>query len=102
MAETGGTRRTQLGAAGGESFKHMRIDEIVDEDADGGKPHRQRCRTWSEESIEIDELVSVTGVQLIEQRALVVLRAEHCNPHPCTTTANAPRSRMSRPGSARR
>jgi hypothetical protein len=23
----------------------------------------------------------VTGVQLIEQRALVALRAEHCDPH---------------------
>src|SRR6266540_718882 len=94
--------RNQLRAAGGEVFQNMGIDDIVYEDADGGKLRRQSCRTWFKQGIEIDELVSVISVQLIEQFALVALRAEYCNPHWCTTIANAPPSHRSRPGFARR
>ena len=70
---------TRLGAAGGEVLEHLGIDDIVYEEAGGGKSRRQSCRTGSEHGIEIDELMSVTGIQLVEQLALVVLRAEERN-----------------------
>jgi hypothetical protein len=74
VVEAGGARRNKLRAAGGEMFQHAAVDDIVDEDADGREPRRQRCRTGPEGGIEIDELVSVTGVQLVERRALVTSR----------------------------
>ena len=75
MVEACGTRRDELGTAGGEVFEHVGGDGIVDDDADGREARRQRCGTGSEKRVEVDELVPVTGVQLIEQRALVALSA---------------------------
>ena len=62
-------------------LQNMGIDEVVDEDTDGRETRRERCRTGPEGRLEIDELVVMTCVQLIEHHALVVLRAEDCNPH---------------------
>ena len=91
MIEARRTRRDELRPAGGQLFQDIAIDDIVDDDADGRESRRQRDRPASEERVEVYELVSVTGVQLIEQRALVALRAEHCDPHVCSSAADASR-----------
>jgi hypothetical protein len=91
LIETSGTRRNELRTAGAELFEHHTIKEIVYKDADDRKPLRQRCRIGSEERIEKDQLVSVIGVQLGKQRALVAPRTEHCDAHVCSSKANAPR-----------
>ena len=55
----------------------MRIDDIVYEDADGGKPPPS---SPGPSRYQIDELMSVIGIQLIEQLALGS-RHEDRNPH---------------------
>jgi hypothetical protein len=62
-------------------FQNIAADDIVDEHADGRKSCREKCRAGFQSRVKIDEVVSMTGIQLIEQRALVVPRAEHCDPH---------------------
>src|SRR5262249_57097329 len=69
------------GPAGGEVWQHVGGDGIVDDAADGREARRQRGGTGSEQRVEVDELVPVTGVQRIEQRALGALSAEHGDPH---------------------
>jgi len=65
MIEAGGAGRNQLGTAGGELFQYIAIDHVVYDYAHRREPRRQRCRPGSEEGIEVDELVPVTGVQLV-------------------------------------
>src|SRR5262249_35206270 len=71
MIEAGGARRHEPGAASAESLQHAPVDAVVHEDADGGEPVRQGRRVGSQQRFEIDELLSVTTVELGKQGALV-------------------------------
>ena len=70
-------------------FSTSAVDGIVYEDADGREARRQRCGTGSEKRVEVDELVPVTGVQLIEQRSLVAFALKIATRIFTPSTANA-------------
>src|SRR5262245_33700105 len=90
----------QFSTSRSEMFEHIGIDRIVHVDADSREACRQSYGIGFEQRIEIDELVFVTGVELVEQRALEFIRAEYCDSHWLAPSVNERRCRRRRPGSA--